>query len=49
LGASKGRDHWKDLGIGGRMKLRWTLGSRDRMSELDLAGWLRIGSGDGLL
>jgi hypothetical protein len=25
LGAPKGRDHWVDLGIGGRINLRWTL------------------------
>jgi hypothetical protein len=22
----KGRDHWEDLGVGGRIALRWTLG-----------------------
>jgi hypothetical protein len=22
----KGRDHWEDLGVGGRITLRWTLG-----------------------
>jgi hypothetical protein len=22
----QGRDHWKDLGVGGRITLRWTLG-----------------------
>jgi hypothetical protein len=25
LGGPKVRDHWKDLGIGGRITLRWTL------------------------
>jgi hypothetical protein len=24
LGGLKGRDHWEDLGIGGRITLRWT-------------------------
>jgi hypothetical protein len=22
----KVRDHWEDLGVGGRLRLRWTLG-----------------------
>jgi hypothetical protein len=26
LGVPKGRDHWEDLGIGGRITLSWTLG-----------------------
>jgi hypothetical protein len=26
LGGSKERDHWEDLGVGGRITLRWTLG-----------------------
>jgi hypothetical protein len=26
VGGLKGRDHWEDLGIGGRITLRWTLG-----------------------
>jgi hypothetical protein len=26
IGTPKGRDHWKDLGIGGRITLSWTLG-----------------------
>jgi hypothetical protein len=25
LGGLKARDHWEDLGIGGRITLRWTL------------------------
>jgi hypothetical protein len=25
LGGSKGRDHWKDQGVGGRITLRWAL------------------------
>jgi hypothetical protein len=27
LGGPTVRDHWEDLGIGGRITLRWTLGS----------------------
>jgi hypothetical protein len=26
LGEPKVRDHWEDLGVGGRTTLRWTLG-----------------------
>jgi hypothetical protein len=26
LGGTKVRDHWKDLGVGGRITLNWTLG-----------------------
>jgi hypothetical protein len=26
LRRAKGRDHWEDLGAGGRITLRWTLG-----------------------
>jgi hypothetical protein len=26
LGGPKGRDHWEDPGVGGRITLRWTLG-----------------------
>jgi hypothetical protein len=26
LGWSEGKDHWEDLGISGRIKLRWALG-----------------------
>jgi hypothetical protein len=27
LGGPKGRDQWEDLGVGGRITRRWTLGS----------------------
>jgi hypothetical protein len=37
LGGPKGRDHWEDLGVGGRITLRWTLGNRDRCGEVDSA------------
>jgi hypothetical protein len=26
IGRAKERDHWEDLGVGGNIKLRWTLG-----------------------
>jgi hypothetical protein len=26
VGRPKARDHWEDLGVGGRITLRWTLG-----------------------
>jgi hypothetical protein len=26
LGGPKARDYWEDLGVGGRITLRWTLG-----------------------
>jgi hypothetical protein len=26
VGRPKGRDHWEDLGVGGRITLRWTSG-----------------------
>jgi hypothetical protein len=38
LGGPKVRDHWEDLGVGGRITLSWTLGNRDRWGELDSAG-----------
>jgi hypothetical protein len=31
LGSPKGRDHWEDLGVGGRITLRWTLGRQGSM------------------
>jgi hypothetical protein len=38
LGGPKARDHWEDLGVGGRITLGWTSGSRDRWGDLDSAG-----------
>jgi hypothetical protein len=31
LGGPKARDHWEDLGVGGRITLRWTLGRQGSM------------------
>jgi hypothetical protein len=38
LGDPKVRDHWEDLGVGGRITLKYMLGNRDRWGELDSAG-----------
>jgi hypothetical protein len=47
LGGPKVRDNWKDLGIGGRITLRWTL---EREGSVGRTGyrWLRIRSSGGL-
>jgi hypothetical protein len=37
LGGPKGKDHWENLGVGGRIILRWTLKWYDRRIELDSA------------
>jgi hypothetical protein len=42
LGGPKGRDHWKDLRLGGRITLRWTLGRLGSMGQTGF-GWPRIG------
>jgi len=34
----KAKDHWENLGVGGQITLRWTLGSRDQWGKLDSAG-----------
>jgi hypothetical protein len=48
LGGLKGRNHWEDQDIGGRMTLRWTLG-RQGSTELPGFGLLRIESSGKLL
>jgi hypothetical protein len=48
LGGPKGRDHWKNLDIGGRITLWWTLGRWGSMGQTGF-GWLRIGSSSSLL
>jgi hypothetical protein len=48
VGKPEGRDHCEDVGVGGRITLRWTLGGEGSMGQTGF-GWLRIGSGGGLL
>jgi hypothetical protein len=47
LGGPKVRDHWEDLGVGGRITLRWTLGRYGSMGRTGFS-WLGIGSSGGL-
>jgi hypothetical protein len=48
LAGPKVRDHWEDLGIGGRITLRWTLGKEGSMGKTGFS-WLRIESRSGIL
>jgi hypothetical protein len=48
LAGPKVRDHWEDLGIGGWITLRWTLGRYGSMGRTGFS-WLRIGSSGGLV
>jgi hypothetical protein len=48
VGRPKGKDHWEDPGLGGRITLRWTLGRKGSMGRTGF-GWLRTGSGGGLV
>jgi hypothetical protein len=36
LGCPRARDHWEDLGVGGRMTLKWTL----ERKRIDDANWI---------
>jgi hypothetical protein len=48
IGMPKGKNHWKDLGIGGKITLRWSLGRYGSMGRSGF-GRLRVGSSGGLL
>jgi hypothetical protein len=48
LGGPKIRDHWEDLGVGGGITLKWSLGRQGSMGRAGFS-WLRIGSSCGLL
>jgi hypothetical protein len=48
VGRPEGRDHWEDVGVGGRITLRWPLGRWGSMGRTGF-GWLRIGSSGGVL
>jgi hypothetical protein len=44
----KVRDHWENLGVGGRITLSWTFRRQGSMVRTGFS-WLRIGSSGGLL
>jgi len=48
FGNLRERDHLEDLGVDGRIKLRWTFRKWDVRVLTGLI-WLRIGTGGGLL
>jgi len=48
LGGQNGRDHWEDLGLGGKITLKRTLGRYGSMRRTGF-GWLRIGTSGGFL
>jgi len=41
LGGLKLRDQWEDVGVGGRVTLKWTLGRYRLMGQTGFS-WLRI-------
>jgi hypothetical protein len=47
LGGPKVRDHWEDLGVGGKIILSWTSGREGSIGRTGFS-WLRIGSSGGL-
>jgi hypothetical protein len=48
LGGPKVRDHWEDLGVGGRITLRWSIERYRSMGKTGFS-WLRIESNDELV
>jgi hypothetical protein len=48
VGRPEGKNHWEDLGVGGRITLSWTLGRQGSMGRTEFS-WLRIGSSGGLV
>jgi hypothetical protein len=48
LGGPEVRDHWEDLGVGGRIMLSWTLQKLGLMGQTGFS-WLRTGSSGRLL
>jgi hypothetical protein len=48
FGGPKARDHWEDLGVGGRITLRWILGRQGSMGRTGF-NWLRIRFNGGLV
>jgi hypothetical protein len=46
LGHLRKRDHWGDLGVDGRIKLRWIFRKWD-VGLWTGSSWLRIGTADG--
>jgi len=48
LGGLKARGDWGDLGVGGRITLRYTSGRQGSMGQT-VYSWLRIGFNGGLV
>jgi hypothetical protein len=48
LGSLNGGDHWEDLGVDGRITLRWILGKQGLGMWIGFI-WLSIGTGGELL
>jgi hypothetical protein len=48
FGSPNIKDHWEDLGVGGKITLKWTLGKYASIMRTGF-NWLRIGSSVGLL
>jgi hypothetical protein len=42
IGDGRGRGHWEDLNVGGRITLRWTLGRWGLMERTGFV-WIRMG------